>query len=377
MDDLRTQRIEKLKGLKKIDIQPFAYDYRRTHLTMDILKYFEKNDQFKGTVSVAGRLMSLRRMGKASFGHVMDPSGRIQIYVKKDEVGEKGYDIFKLLDIGDIIGIQGEVFTTRMGEITILAKSLTVLSKSLRPLPIVKEKSEGEEKVVYDKFADKELRYRRRYVDLVVNPDVKETFMIRSKMVSSMRKYLEGKGYIEVETPALQPLYGGAFARPFVTHHHALDMDLYLRIADELYLKRLIVGGFDGVFEIAKDFRNEGIDRDHNPEFTMMELYVAYEDYSFMMDLVEEMVGMICREVLQTTQITYQDQKIDFKNPWKRISYFGAIQEYAGVDLFQKNLEELKAAGYTEETPETPTEETSEEKPEEEAGEETKEETEE
>ncbi len=340
LEDLKNQRFEKLKKLKEMGIEPFAYQFDRTHFADNILEadpsQYEQMDQ----VSLAGRLMSIRKMGKASFGHIMDRTGRIQIYVR-DEGNNDNHQIFRLLDIGDIVGVQGTVFKTRTGEITILVHTLTLLSKSLRPLPIVKEKIEDDEKIVYDAFSDKEMRYRQRYVDLLVNPEVKAVFQLRSKIVSTMRHYLEEKGYWEVETPILQPLYGGALARPFITHHHTLDMDLYLRIADELYLKRLIVGGFDGVFEIGKDFRNEGMDKDHNPEFTMMELYVAYQDYSYMMDLVEEMFRLISKKVLGKEKLTFQNQVIDFSKPWKRMSYFEAIQIHAGTDLYGKNREEI------------------------------------
>ncbi len=260
-----------------------------------ILNNYENKD-----VKLAGRIMAIRRMGKASFAHIMDQKGRIQIYLKKDDIGEN-YDSFRLMDIGDIIGIEGYVFKTKTGEISIHVKSLKLLAKTLRPIPIAKEvEDEQGNKVVYDQFADKELRYRQRYVDLIVNPQVKDVFIKRSKIVSSVRSYLDDKGYLEVETPVLQPLYGGAAARPFVTHHNALDIELFLRIADELYLKRLIVGGFEGVYEISKDFRNEGMDRSHNPEFTMLELYVAYKDYNWMMDLVEELFAHICKTVFGT-----------------------------------------------------------------------------
>ena len=248
-------------------------------------------------VAVAGRIMAVRRMGKASFCHIQDHTGRIQFYITEQD-DPAGYALFLLLDLGDLVGLRGKVFKTRTGETTIHVEKLELLSKALRPLPIVKEKVDGAEKTVYDAFADKEMRYRQRYVDLIVNSEVKPVFLARSRILSAMRNYLESRGYIEVETPALQPVYGGAFARPFVTHHNTLDMKLYLRIADELYLKRLIVAGFDGVFEITKDFRNEGMDRDHNPEFTMMELYVAYHDYHFMMNLVEEMLSELARQVL-------------------------------------------------------------------------------
>jgi len=257
----------------------------------------------------------------------MDQMGRIQIYLKKDDIGEN-YDAFRLMDIGDIIGVEGYVFKTKTGEISVHVRSLQLLAKSLRPLPIAKEgEDEQGNKIIYDQFADKELRYRQRYIDLVVNSDVKDVFIKRSKIVSSIRNYLDEKGYLEVETPVLQPLYGGASARPFVTHHNALDIDLYLRIADELYLKRLVVGGFDGVYEISKDFRNEGMDRSHNPEFTMLELYVAYKDYNWMMNLVEELLVHICENVFGSFEFTFEEKKIDFTKPWKRISYVDAIKD--------------------------------------------------
>jgi len=334
---LRNQRLQKLENLREQGVLPYEYSYNRTHTAEEIVsKYTEGMD-----ASAAGRIMSLRRMGKASFAHIMDASGRVQIYVKQDNVGEDGYKIFKNLDLGDIIGVKGQVFKTRTGEITLLVKELKLLAKTLRPLPIVKEQIKGDEKVVYDAFADKELRYRQRYVDLIVNSDVVKVFKARSRIVSEMRHYLEERGYLEVETPVLQPIYGGANARPFVTHHNTLDMTFYLRIADELYLKRLIVGGFEGVFEISKDFRNEGMDRDHNPEFTMMELYVAYEDYEFMMDLVEDMVSKISTKVFGRDVVEVEGTKINLKPPWKRMTYFGAIKEYTGYDLFGKDIEEI------------------------------------
>jgi lysyl-tRNA synthetase class 2 len=284
-------------------------------------------------VSLTGRIMSNRQMGKAAFFHIQDTQGRIQIYLKKDSVGEKTFEIYKLLDIGDIVGIEGKVFQTRTQEISVFAEKMTLLCKSLRPLPIVKEKIVDGEKTLYDAFSDKELRYRQRYMDMIVNPEVREVFAKRSKIMSSMRNFLTSRNYLEVETPVLQPIYGGAAARPFMTHHNALDMKLYLRIANELYLKRLIVGGFDGVFEFAKDFRNEGIDRFHNPEFTQMELYVAYKDYYWMMELTEEMISSIAKEVLGSTQIHYQGNEINLQPPWRRITFFDAIKEYTKVDL--------------------------------------------
>jgi lysyl-tRNA synthetase class 2 len=272
-------------------------------------------------------------MGKASFCHVQDSRGKIQVYLKRDDLGE-AYDHFKLLDIGDIVGVEGFVFRTRMGEVSIHARQYRLLAKSLRPLPIVKEKvDEQGNRTVFDPFADKELRYRQRYVDLVVNESVRDVFIKRAKIQRTIRSFFDARGYLEVETPILQPLYGGAFARPFVTHHNALDIDLFLRIADELYLKRLIVGGFDGVYEFAKDFRNEGMDRTHNPEFTMLELYVAYRDYRWMMDCVEELVTHVAQEVNGTTTWKVGDHEINFGRPWKRLTMYDAIREYTGRDL--------------------------------------------
>ena len=286
-------------------------------------------------VTLAGRLMGKRIMGKASFAVLQDTEGRIQLYLNRDELcpGEDKSlynDLFKkLLDIGDIIGVRGFVFVTQVGEISVHVRELTLLSKSVKPLPVVKEK----EGVTYDAFSDPDQRYRQRYLDLVVNPHVREVFIKRSKLVSSMRNFLDNRGYLEVETPVLQPIHGGAAARPFKTHHNTLDMPLYLRIANELYLKRLIVGGFDGVYEFAKDFRNEGMDRFHNPEFTQMELYVAYKDYFWMMDTVEEMVEKIAIDLHGTTRVQVGDNLIDFRRPWKRYTMFEAIQEFTGIDV--------------------------------------------
>lgn len=302
-------------------------------------------------VSLAGRLMSRRVMGKASFAELQDSTGRIQIYVNRDEIcpGEDKSlynDLFKkLLDIGDFIGVKGYVFTTQVGEISVHVTELTLLAKSLRPLPIVKETvDEQGNKTTYDAFSDPEQRYRQRYVDLIVNPHVRDAFVKRSKLVQTMREYLGGRGYLEVETPILQPLYGGAAARPFKTHHNTLDMTLYLRIANELYLKRLIVGGFDGVYEFAKDFRNEGMSRFHNPEFTQVELYVAYKDYRWMMELVEEMVERVALALHGTTEVRVGEHIINFQRPWKRLTMYEAIQEYTGVDISQMQETELRSA---------------------------------
>ena len=295
-------------------------------------------------VSLAGRIMNRRIMGKASFAELQDGEGRIQIYINRDEIcqGEdkKMYNIVfkKLLDIGDIIGISGVVFITKVGEISVKVQELKLLTKSLRPLPLPKIDSAGEK---HDSFTDPEKRYRQRYVDLVVNPEVKETFIKRTQLTNSMRSYLNGKGYLEVETPILQPIYGGASARPFKTHHNTLDIDLYLRIANELYLKRLVVGGLDGVYEFSKDFRNEGMSRFHNPEFTQMELYVAYKDYSWMMDLVEEMVEKVALDLHGKTEIQVGENLINFQRPWKRYTMYEAISHFTGIDISKMDKEEI------------------------------------
>ncbi|MEZ0612199.1 lysine--tRNA ligase [Fibrella sp. WM1] len=303
-----------------------------------------------GQVRLAGRLMGFRIMGSASFAEMQDSSGRMQLYFRRDDLcpgdDKTLYNtVFKkLLDIGDIVGVEGNIFTTQTGELSLYVRSFKVLTKSLRPLPVVKEvvNEQTGEKETYDAFTDPELRYRQRYVDLIVNPQVREVFIKRSKLVNSIRHYLTGKGYLEVETPILQPIHGGATARPFKTHHNTLDMTLYLRIANELYLKRLIVGGYDGVFEFAKDFRNEGMDRTHNPEFTQVEFYVAYKDYNWMMDTIEEMVEKVALDVAGTTKVTVGENVIDFKRPWKRLTMFEAIQEYTGVDVSNMGEDELR-----------------------------------
>jgi lysyl-tRNA synthetase class 2 len=334
-----------LKELIDLGINPYpAQQFDVNVTTSEIHAKFPENQTLFQEVSIAGRIMSRRIMGAAAFVELQDAHGRIQLYFKRDDIcpteDKTLYNtVFKrLLDIGDIIGVQGFVFITQMGEVTIHAQSFTLLCKSLRPLPIVKEKEDK----TYDAFTDPELRYRQRYVDLIVNPGVREIFIKRSKMVNSMREYLNAKGYLEVETPVLQPLYGGAAARPFKTHHNTLDMTLYLRIANELYLKRLIVGGYDGVYEFSKDFRNEGMDRFHNPEFTQMELYVAYKDYDWMMDLVEEMVEKMTFDIHGTTQVKVGENVIDFKRPWTRFTMFEAIQHFTGVDISAMNEDALR-----------------------------------
>ncbi len=343
LNALMQRRREELVELRAHGVNPYPAVFDRTALSAEIIGAFRDEETPPREVSVAGRVMSIRRMGKASFCHLQDVQGRIQCYLKKDDLGES-YDTFKLLDIGDIVGVQGFVFRTRAGEVSVHARSFTLLSKSLRPLPVVKEKTdEAGNKVVFDPFADKELRYRQRYVDLVVNQGVRDVFVKRAAILKAIRAFFDARGYLEVETPILQPIYGGASARPFITHHNALDIDLYLRIADELYLKRLIVGGFDAVYEFAKDFRNEGMDRSHNPEFTMLELYVAYRDYLWMMDLVESLVSTIALEVNGTTKLTVGDKTIDVAAPWKRISMFDAIKEKTGRDLTGLGETEVRA----------------------------------
>lgn len=339
-NDLVKRRYQELDELKAKGFETFAYSFEVDSNSEDIIQNYKEGEE--KNVKIAGRIMAIRRMGKASFAHIMDNKGRIQIYLKKDEIGDV-YDAFKLLDIGDIIGVEGFVFKTKTGEISVHTRSMKLLSKSLKPLPVAKEVvDEHGNKIVFDQFADKELRYRQRYVDLIVNPDIKKVFVKRSKIVSAIRKYLDSKGYLEVETPILQPLYGGAAARPFVTHHNTLDIDLYLRIADELYLKRLIVGGFDGVYEIGKDFRNEGMDKSHNPEFTMLELYVPYKDYNWMMLFVEEMFEFICLEVFNTLTFSYDDKELSFKRPWKRVPMIDAIEEKTGINVISASIDELK-----------------------------------
>jgi lysyl-tRNA synthetase, class II len=340
---LMLRRREELEHLTKLGINPYPYEYARDAFSKEIIEQF-RDDAPQRTVQIAGRIMSLRRMGKASFCHIQDSQGRIQAYLKRDDLGVS-YDAFKLMDIGDIIGVKGYVFRTKMGEVSVHTSELVLLSKSLRPLPVVKEKiDEQGNKVIYDPLSDKELRYRQRYIDLVVNNDVRGVFVKRAKIISSIRTFLDERGYLEVETPVLQPIYGGASARPFVTHHNALDMKLYMRIADELFLKRLIVGGYDGVYEISKDFRNEGMDRTHNPEFTMLELYVAYNDYRWMMKLVEELILKAALSINNSQKVTLGNHEIDFTPPWKRITMFDAIKEYTGKDLRGRSEEELRKA---------------------------------
>lgn len=337
-------RREKLNQLRELGIDPYpAEQYMVDATSASIKQEFSEGKK----VVIAGRLMSRRIQGKASFAELQDSEGRIQVYFNRDEIctGEDKTlynDVYKkLLDIGDFIGIEGELFTTQVGEKTVLVKNLKVLSKTLRPLPLPKQDADGN---TYDEFNDPEQRYRMRYVDLVVNPKVKEVFVKRTKIMKIIRDFYNDMGFLEVETPILQPIPGGAAARPFITHHNTLNMPLYLRIANELYLKRLIVGGFDGVYEFSKDFRNEGMDRTHNPEFTVMEMYAAYKDYNWMMDTTETLLEKVAMELHGTSKVELDDKTIDFKAPYKRIGILDAIKEHTGFDLYQKSEDEVRAA---------------------------------
>ena len=338
-------RREALAELRNMGIEPYpAAEYPTNAFSTDIVAEF-KDDEEPREVCIAGRMMSRRVMGKASFIELQDSKGRIQVYITRDDIcpGENkdGYNVLfkRLLDIGDFVGIKGTVFRTQTGEITVHAKELAFLSKSIRPLPIVKYK----DGVAYDRFEDPELRYRQRYVDLVVNEGVKEIFIKRNKIYSSMREFFNSRGYMEVETPVLQSIPGGAAARPFITHHNALDIPLYLRIANELYLKRLIVGGFEGVYEFSKNFRNEGMDRTHNPEFTCMEIYVSYKDYNWMMCFTEQMLEKIALDVNGTTEVQVGEHTISFKAPFRRVTMLDSIKEFTGYDLNGKSEEEIFA----------------------------------
>ncbi len=347
LNELQLQRRHKLDQIKAMGINPYPADLWDVNAHSEqILKEFNAELNNFQEVSISGRIMSLQPKGKVCFMKIQDHVGRIQLYVGRDNVcpeeDKAFFDefILHLLDIGDIIGVKGEVFVTKTGETTVRVKSLTLLSKSLNPLPIVKEK----DGVLFDAFSDPELRYRMRYVDLIVNSHVKETFIKRTKVVQSLRNTFNASGYLEVETPILQAIHGGAAARPFITHHNALDMQLYLRIANELYLKRLIVGGFDGVYEFAKNFRNEGVDRTHNPEFTGLEIYVAYKDYNWMMDYTEIMIENVAKDVNGTTDAQVGDNLISFARPYKRITMFDAIKEHTGIDISEMDENGLREA---------------------------------
>lgn len=337
-------RRQSLEGLKKIGVNPYpAEEFEVTAYSDEVLTTFS-DDAPRRDVRMAGRVMGKRIMGKASFLELQDATGRIQIYISRDELcPDEDKTIYnelikKLLDFGDFIGVEGYVFRTQMGEVSIHASQITFLAKSLRPLPIVKVK-DGQ---TFDAFTDPEQRYRMRYVDLAVNEQVRDIFIKRTKIFNAMRTFFNERGYLEVDTPVLQPIPGGAAARPFITHHNTLDMPLYLRIANELYLKRLIVGGFDGVYEFSRNFRNEGMDRTHNPEFTAMEIYVAYKDYNWMMNFAEQLLEYICMEVHGTTKVRVGDHIIDFKAPYRRVTMFDAIKENTGIDISQMNEEELR-----------------------------------
>ena len=333
---------QKLQKIINFGVNPIPNRSKRTY-KINVLR--ENQDEFiklPQKVFICGRLDAMRRQGRIGFGNVSDDSGRIQIFVKKDVVGEDNYEIFKLLDLGDFVQIEGECFITQKGEYSVKANKITILSKNLRPIPTVKEKIIDGQKKRWDEFSDIELRYRKRYLDLLLNPEIKKTFEIRAKIINEVRNYLDREGFLEVDTPILQTLYGGANARPFITHHNTLDTSFYLRIATELYLKRLIVAGIEKVYEMGKDFRNEGMDRTHNPEFTMMELYQAYADYHDMMDLTEDLICEISKKISGSENIMYQEQEISFKKPWKRASMMDLILEETGFDASDFDYEKIK-----------------------------------
>ncbi|MDT3699717.1 MAG: lysine--tRNA ligase [Thermincola sp.] len=332
LNELLMVRRKKLDELRDCGIDPFGDKFERTHRAQEIIAGFTELENTK--VTIAGRIMAKRNMGKATFVHIQDVSGKIQVYVRVNEVGEEQYELFTHFDIGDIIGVAGKIFKTQRGEVSVWANEITILSKSLRPLP---EKWHG--------LKDVELRYRQRYVDLIVNPEVKDVFILRSKIIRAIRNHLDKLGFLEVETPMMHPIAGGAAARPFVTHHNTLDMDLYLRIAPELYLKRLLVGGLEMVYELNRTFRNEGISTKHNPEFTMLELYQAYADYQDMMKLAEELISSVAGEVLGTMKFEYEGQAIDLTPPWNRIPMLVAIKQHTGVDFTEiKNDSQAREA---------------------------------
>ncbi len=349
MQLLSEQELERRKDreeLYSLGVNPYPAESFVINATAeDIHKNYENSKTDYKDISIAGRLMSRRIMGSASFAEIQDSTGRLQIYVRRDDISTADNPEFyntvfkKLLGIGDFIGVTGYIFTTQTGEISLHVTKLTVLSKAVKPLPIVKRDEEG---TIYDGFTDPEQRYRQRYVDLTVNPDVKKTFVTRSKIISNMRRYFDDHGWLEVETPILQAVHGGAAARPFQTHHNTLDMPLFLRIANELYLKRLIVGGFDGVYEFGKMFRNEGMDRTHNPEFTSMEIYVAYKDYIWMMEMVEQLLEKVTQTIHGVTQVSVGGKKIDFAGPYRRLTMFDSIKEYTGIDVSELDEEGLR-----------------------------------
>jgi lysyl-tRNA synthetase class 2 len=330
-------RQEKLTKIRELGFEPFPYNFTQSHTCRQIVENYTALAETV-SVSLAGRIMAIRKMGRASFCHIQDESGKLQLYFQENKIGANVYELFGLLDIGDIIGVKGKVFKTRTGEITLFVEELQLLSKNIRPIPIVKEK----DGIIFDTFSDKEQRYRQRYLDLIVNPEVKEIFKLRSKIIQLTRDFLNQRGFLEVETPILQPNYGGAFAKPFKTYYNALDRDFYLRIADELYLKRLIIGGFEKVYEISKNFRNEGIDRNHNPEFTALEFYQTYVDYYFLMDMVEDYFHFIADNLTQST-LTFGDYAIDFSQPFQRRAMLDLIKENVGTDIRELSEREMTA----------------------------------
>ena len=352
LSQVRRHRQDKLEAIRERGIEPYAYSYDRTHLAVEAASLFEQAEQAgaldennqAGRVSVAGRITSYRAHGKSAFAHIEDRSGQVQLYFRQNVLGDEPFEALELLDLSDWIGVEGVLFRTRTGEVTVQVQEWTLLSKSLRPLPLGKTETDVEtgERSTFSSFTDKEARYRQRYADLAVNPEVREVFRARAKIISELRSFLDGEDFLEVETPALQPLYGGAAARPFLTKHNALDRTLYLRIADELYLKRLIVGGLGRVYEICKDFRNEGIDRLHNPEFTMLEFYQAFIDYRGLMDLTERMLGHVVRSTTGGLEIVYQGQGIDFAGPYERVPMLGSLSDALGTDVSSLSPEDLR-----------------------------------
>ena len=342
-------RFGKLAKLREIGVPPYAYGFDRTQTLSEALAAYDEEGDAEGpSVRVAGRILSYRDLGGSAFAHLGDRDGRLQVYLKRDALGAETSELLDLLDLGDWVGVSGPLFRTRTGEVTVRAEGLTLLAKALRPLPLGKEEITPEgERVVHSGFSDAESRYRQRYADLAVNPEVRRIFEVRARIIRELRAFLEERDFLEVETPILQPLYGGAFARPFTTYHNELDEDLYLRIADELYLKRLIVGNLDRVYEIAKNFRNEGIDRTHSPEFTMLELYQAFADYEGMIELAESLVSSAITAVLGGSEVEYDGTVIRFGAPWRRISYRDALLEYGNVDLLDADLEELRREAET------------------------------
>ncbi len=332
-------RRDKLETLKELGIAPFAYGFQRSHTAMEAVSAFDPNERIP--VRVAGRIVALRPHGKTTFGHLADHTGRVQFYARRDELDGSGYELVKLLDLGDYVGVTGFMFTTKTGETTVHVEDVVLLTKALRPPPIGKEDAEG---VLHGDLSDPETRYRQRYVDLAAHPERRAVFRLRANIIAFMRRYLDSRDYVEVETPVLQPMYGGALARPFATHYHALDATFYLRIATELYLKRCIVGEMDRVYEIGKDFRNEGIDRLHNPEFTMLEFYQAYADYIDVLELVEDMLSSLVTELVGGPVLERNGDVLDFTTPWPRRGYIDLVREHAGIDLFEADDDVMRSA---------------------------------